>query len=156
METSINVCICVRVGASIHMCNYIFKSGFRWRPHVHSQVRMRSQRAQLVVIINVANIVIMCVIVARRRTLAFTNLSSSPTHCWTCRLLFAALRTGISATLRKSAAPRNASQRLATPRNASRRACNTHVADTIRSTAGARLDGRRKARIKCNAPRTWC
>ena len=64
METSINVCICVRVGASIHMCNYIFKSGFRWRPHVHSQVRVRSQRAQRIVISRVTRIANMCVIVS--------------------------------------------------------------------------------------------
>ena len=54
---------------------------------------------------------------------------------------------------------RNASQTLretAAPRNAKQRACNTHRADSIRSTAGARLDGRRKKRIKSNAPKTSC
>ena len=58
---------------------------------------------------------------------------------------------------------RNASQacgasqkKTAAPRNARQRACNAHLADSIRSTAGARLDGRRKKRITCNAPKTSC
>ena len=29
-------------GASIHMCNYIFTSGFRWHSHIHSHLRARS------------------------------------------------------------------------------------------------------------------
>ena len=45
------------------------------------------------------------------------------------------------------------SQRLPKPRNAWQRACNTHLADSIRSTAGARLDGKRKT--KSTAMHRW-
>ena len=47
-------------------------------------------------------------------------------------------------------------QRFATSRNSLatrlQRDCNAHLAESIRSTAGARLDGRRQKRLKCNAP----
>ena len=44
------------------------------------------------------------------------NVARNPTEYWTCRSLFAAVHNGSTASLRKGAAPRDASQRRATPR----------------------------------------
>ena len=60
-----------------------------------------------------------CLVLKRKKpfhaqVLVGVRRSAPHTQCCKCRSLFAALTNGINATLRKTAAPRNASQRLAT------------------------------------------
>ena len=104
--------------------------------------------------------------ITRALTLTQCPMSTTPPECCTttrhtmlempCR--YASQRDQRNASQSCGASQNcGASQRLATPRNASQRACNTHLAHSVRSTAGARLDGRRKPIImKCNAPKASC